>query len=91
MHLDELPVLSLQECESRATGQAALVQEQDNDRQQEQQEQANASGRLLLQGQARPEQPKMQRGTGAAYRSNKEQCIAWPENGGLPDGPVVYR
>ena len=85
LHLNEPPVLSLQQGDSHTSGQAAVTQHLDDNR-HIQQEQAAIPGRALLD-----EQPEKQRGIRAAYRSNQDQCIAWPADGGLPDGPVVYR
>ena len=86
LHLDEPPVVGLQETDSRTSGKAALAQHLDSDKRTEQ-EQARGSGRELLQRKGNADQPGEQQGT----EGNRDQCIAWPEDGGLPDGPVVYR
>ena len=90
LHLNEPPVLSLQETSSRTSGQAALAQHLDKGLHTQQQE-AEEPGRALLHRQAHPEVPGKQQELGAVDHSNGNQCKAWPEDGGLPDGPAAYR
>lgn len=90
LHLNEPPVLSLQETTSRTSGPTAMAQHPDKVP-HIQQSRAGEPGRALLHRQAHPEVPGKQQEVGAAFRSNMDQCKAWPEDGGLPDGPTVYR
>ena len=90
LHLDEAPVISLRKPDSRTGGNAELAPDPDMDT-DTQQERAETSRKELLQREGSLEQPGEQQGIKAASGSKEDECIAWPEDGGHPDGPVVYR
>ena len=90
MHLDEPPVISLRKPNSHTGDSAELVQNPDMDTDTQQQPPEN-SRKELLQREGSLEQPEEQQGIKAASDGKEDECVAWPEDGGLPDGPVVYR
>ena len=98
LHLNEPPVVSLRGTKVRTAGTAALgrhlAESRDtltaHDITEIQQGQAVDTGRAALQREGKVEQPEVQIDFGAAG-SNKDKRIAWPQDGGLHHGPVVYR
>ena len=92
-------MVSLRETKSRTVGTAALGRHLAESRHtltaddvtETQQGQAVDTGRAALQKEGKLEQPGVQTDFGAAAGKDKDKCIAWPQDGGLHHGPVVYR
>lgn len=99
LHLSEPPVVSLREAKIRTVGTAALGRHlaerrhtlTAHDVTETQQGQAVDTGRAALQSEGKLEQPGVQTDFGAAAGTDKGKCIAWPQDGGLHYGPIVYR
>ena len=94
LHLDEPPVAALQQRQAyEASLDPAETRQLRGDSQSGAAQPGPAVGSSdgLQQVQAEAEGTSRQRQVQAGAKAGKDACIAWPENGGLRKGPVVYR
>ena len=92
--LDEPPVAALQQRQARGASLDAAETWQLRRASQSgaaQPGRAVGSSEGLQQVQAETQGASPQRQVQAGVRASKDACIAWPEDGGLLKGPIVYR